>query len=127
MFSAEFKVKMNDTAKILKDHGLDMDGKATEFLRDEIDRFSDPYISMQIGTLKNNKSYPNKHSIKYNSPYARYQYYGKVMVGSPPKKVTNKDLQYNGAPKRGAKWDQRMMRDRKNDIIKDMNRFIGGK
>lgn len=98
-------------------------------MRDEVERLSDPYVPMQSGSLKNNKSYPNNHSIKYNSIYARYQYYGKVMVGSPPKKVTNKNLKYNGAPKRGAKWDQRMLNDKKQQICKDVEKFIknGGK
>lgn len=33
--------------------------------------------------------------VCWDSPYARYQYYGKVMVGSPPKEVTDIDLQYH--------------------------------
>ena len=46
--------------------------------------------------------------VQYNSPYARYQYYGKVMIGKAPKKITNIPLTYTGAPNRGAKWFERM-------------------
>lgn len=38
------KVKMNSVNKIIKDHGLDKDGKVTRYLRDTADRFMIPYI-----------------------------------------------------------------------------------
>lgn len=117
-------VKMNNANKIIKDHGLDENGSITKFLRDEVDRYSEPYIPFKKGTLKNNKSYPNNHSIKYNEPYARYQYYGKVMIGSPPKKVSNKNLKYNGAPKRGARWNTRMWSDRGKEICNNVENHI---
>ena len=108
---------------------MDENGTVIKKLRDEVERHSDFYVPFLKGPLKNNKSYPNNHSIKYNSPYARYQYYGKVMVGSPPKKVTNKNLKYSGAPKRGAKWDKRMWNDKGKQICKTLEKFIknGGK
>lgn len=84
---------------------------------------------MQTGTLKNTKTYPNNHSIKYTSPYAHYMYKGKKAIGaSKPKgvkrKISNQALKYQGAPKRGAEWDKRMMNDRKKDIVKDIENFI---
>ena len=128
------KVKMNSVNKILKDHGLQNDGPTERFLRDTVDRFCDPYIPMSSGSLKNTKTYPNNHSIKYTSPYAHYMYKGKAAVGpSRPKgvkrKISNTSLKYQGAPKRGAEWDKRMVRDRKKDIERDLMRFIknGGK
>ena len=30
--------------------------------------------------LRRNKTYPSNHEIKYISPYAKYQYYGKLML-----------------------------------------------
>lgn len=126
MASGNFKVKikLNPIDQILKRHGLQQDGAVNLFLRNEVERYSDPYIPFRKSNLKNNKSYPNNHSIKYNSPYARYQYYGKVMAGNAPKKVTNKNLKYNGAPKRGAKWDKRMWNDRGKEITKNLKSFI---
>ena len=43
------KVKINSTNKILKDHGLDQDGRAIRFLRDDADRLMNPYIPMDNG------------------------------------------------------------------------------
>lgn len=84
---------------------------------------------METGTLKNTKTYPNNHSIKYTSPYAHYMYKGKKAIGaSKPKgikrKISNQPLKYQGAPKRGAEWDKRMMNDRKKDIVKDIENYI---
>ena len=74
MASGNFKVtiKLNPINQILKRHGLQQDGEVNIFLRNEVERYSDSYIPFLKSTLKNNKSHPNSHSIKYNSPYARY-------------------------------------------------------
>lgn len=128
------KVKMHSASQIIKDHGLDENGSVQAKLLTDFDRFMDPYIPMNSGTLKNTKTYPNKHSIKYTSPYAHYMYKGKVATGpSRPKGVkrtiSNIPLKYQGAPKRGAEWDKRMWNDRKNDILRDLQNTIkrGGK
>lgn len=130
----DLKIKMNSTNKILKGHGLDEDGTVTKFLRDTIDRFCDPYIPFLSGMLKNNKTYPNNYSIKYISPYAHYHYKGKKVIGpSKPKgikrTISNEDMKYQGAPKRGPEWDKRMMNDRGKEVCKDVENFIknGGK
>lgn len=126
------KVKMNSTNKILKDHGLDQDGRAIRFLRDDADRLMNPYIPMDNGMLRRNKSYPSNHEIKYISPYAKYQYYGKLMLaknGSSwakkgEKKVeTNKSLKYHTSGT-GPKWNEMMMQRNKNTLIKDVENYI---
>lgn len=43
-FSFNVKVKMNSVNKIIKDHGLDSNGRATRFLRDEADRLMAPFV-----------------------------------------------------------------------------------
>lgn len=91
----------------------------------------DVYIPFQSGPLKNKKTYPSNHEIKYISPYAHYMYKGKVAVGpSKPKGVKRKisgiPIKYSGAPKRGAEWDKRMFNDRKKDLIKDVTNHIKG-
>lgn len=63
--------------------------------------------------------------VQYNSPYARYQYYGKVMIGKAPKKITNIPLTYTGAPNRGAKWFERTKVKDKKDILKGAGRIVG--
>lgn len=88
------------------------------------------------------KTYPNKHSIKYTSPYAHYMYMGKLYISptlgvsgiplkndkwwSPKgeKKIpTNKKLKYHTSGT-GAKWDKLMLQRRKNDLIKDVENYI---
>jgi len=58
--------------------------------------------SGQIGTVV------GSGLVVYNAPYARYQYYGYVMVGKAPKQLTDRRIAYHGAPKRGAYWFERM-------------------
>jgi hypothetical protein len=135
MFSLRLgKVKINNPAQTERRLGLEKDGPGQEHLRDTFDRFMDPYIPLGSGPLKNTKTYPSKHSIKYTSPYAHYHYIGKKAIGaSKPKGVkrtiSGMDMKYTGAPKRGPKWDKRMYSDRKNDVLRDLENFLkkGGK
>ncbi len=130
----KIKVKMNSANKVIKDHGLDDNGKVTTFLRNTVDRFCDPYIPFKVGELKNKKTYPNNYSIKYISPHAHYHYKGKKAIGASKPKgikrtISNEDMEYQGAPKRGPEWDKRMMNDRGKEVCKDVEKFIknGGK
>lgn len=136
MFS--LKLKMNNTNKILKDHGMQENGPVTKCLRDTVDKFCDLYIPMESGILKNSKTYPSNHEIKYTSPYAHYMYKGQLMVGptgssyarkGEKKHYVGKSLKFQGAPKRGGEWEKRMMNDRRKDVIKSVQNFIkkGGK
>lgn len=126
------KIKMNSTNKIIKDHGLDKDGRVVRFLRDTADRFMNPFIPMDNGILRRNKTYPSNNEIKYTSPYAKYQYYGKLMLAKngsswaklgEKKVLTSKNLKYHSSGT-GAKWNELMMQRRKNDLVKDIENFI---
>lgn len=126
------KIKMNSTNKILKDHGLDRNGRVTRFLRDEADRLMNPYIPMDNGMLRRNKSYPSNHEIKYINPYAKYQYYGKLMLAKngsswakkgEKKVLTSRNLKYHTFGT-GPKWNELMMQRNKNTLIKDVENFI---
>lgn len=117
--------------KLFEIIGLDENGSVTAFLRGTVDRFCDPYIPFLSGGLKNLKTYPNNHSIKYISPYAHYHYKGKKAVGASrpdgvKRRISGQGMNYNGAPKRGPEWDKRMMNDRKQDVCRDVERFIRG-
>lgn len=126
------KVKINNVNKILKDHGLNEEGRVVKFLRDDADRLMNPYIPMDNGMLRRNKTYPSNHEIKYISPYAKYQYYGKLMLaknGSSwakkgEKKVeTSRNLKYHTSGT-GPKWDKLMLQRHKNDLVKDVENYI---
>ena len=131
-FNFNVKVKMNSTNRILKDHGLNKDGRVVRHLRDESDRLMNPFIPMDSGMLRRNKTYPNNYSIKYTSPYAKYQYYGKLMLSKTgsswaklgeKKVLTSKNLKYHTSGT-GPKWDKLMLQRRKDDLVKDVENYI---
>ena len=126
------KIRMNSTNKILKDHGLNKDGRVTRFLRDDADRLMNPFVPMDNGMLRRNKTYPKNNEIKYTSPYAKYQYYGKLMLTKKgaswaklgeKKVLTSKNLKYHTSGT-GPKWNELMMQRRKNDLVKDVENYI---
>lgn len=131
-FKFNVKVKMNSVNKIIKDHGLDSNGRATRFLRDEADRLMNQFIPMDNGMLRRNKTYPNASTIKYTSPYAHYQYTGKLMLtksgSSYAKKgekkfYTSKKLKYHTSGT-GAHWDKLMLQRHRNSLTKDVQNYI---
>lgn len=114
-----------DTKKILDRRGLGGDFRAQKFLASEVARFSDPYIPMQQGTLKNTYQISSTgDSLTYTAPYAHYQYYGQVMGGRAPKHYTGDKLTYNGAPMRGAQWEKRMLADKSKDLTNSLEAYI---
>lgn len=126
------KIKMNSTNKILKDHGLDNNGRITKFLRDDADRLMNPFVPLNNGMLRRNKTYPKNNQIKYTSPYAKYQYYGKLMLTKngaswaklgEKKVLTSKNLKYHTSGT-GPKWNELMLQRRKNDLVKDIENYI---
>lgn len=134
-----FKIttKINSSSKIIKDHGLDGNGRVQRYIRDEADRLMNPYIPFRDGGLRRNKTYPNNHSIKYTSPYSHYQYQGKSMLtknGSSwaklgeKKEYTGKSLKYHTSGT-GPKWDRMMIQRRGKELERDVQNFIknGGK
>ena len=131
-FSFNVKVKLNSSNKIIKDHGLDSNGRATRFLRDEADRLMNPFVPMDNGMLRRNKTYPNASTIKYTSPYAHYQYTGKLMLtksgSSYAKKgekkfYTSKKLKYHTSGT-GDHWEKLMLQRHRNDLTKDVQNYI---
>ena len=122
------KVKINSTNKILKDHGLDQDGRAIRFLRDDADRLMNPFVPMQNGVLRRLKTYPSASKIKYISPYAHYQYKGlKAKGASRPKgikrKISSEKLNYHTAGT-GPEWDKLMMQQKGKELIQDVQNYV---
>ena len=124
MSTVKVNLNIKSVTQILATRNMQKGGKADLFLATEIHRLSDPYTPLDNSILKENVTIePNK--ITYDSPYAQYQWYGRVMAGNPRKAIA-KALKYNGSL-RGAHWTTRMMIDRKQDVIKAVNNFVGGK
>ena len=143
------EVKMDDADVILQKHGLSYGGPAHRFLTYELMRLSDPYVPMRNSILKNSAKVTNEgDAIIYNTPYARYMWYGKVMVDPKTQKacmvftdkktgnvvfysrpnvqkvVTDRDIKYHGGGLRGSKWVERCWIDNKDKICKSLEDFI---
>lgn len=116
-----------NTKKILASRGLGASNKVQKYFASEVVRLSDPYVPMQQGMLKNQRTIaPDGSEIVYTQPYAHYQYYGEVMAGRAPKQYTGRKLTYNGAPMRGARWTERMLADKQHEIEKNIENYIKG-
>lgn len=113
--------------------------KAQQFVDSECIRLMVPYTPMLSGQMMQSATRGTvigSGETKYNSPYARYQYYGKLMVSSitgssyarkgESKVLTGKDLHYNKSkhPRAGKLWFERMKADRKEQILKGAERLL---
>ena len=115
------KFVMLDVNEIMRRKGIEKGGSVQKFIDSEVMRRTDPYTPYRHGFLKSGALAGTKIGsgvIEQNGPYARYLYYGKVMVGRAPKTVTSKDLTYSGAPRRGKMWFERMKLDHKEAILR---------
>jgi hypothetical protein len=104
--------------------------RAQMFVDSEVLRLSEPYVPFQSGMLAKSGilgTLVGSGEVVWNAPHSKYLYYGKVMVGRAPKTLTDKDLTYHGAPKRGAFWFERMKKDHGNKILKGAAKLAGGK
>ena len=117
---------LDSIGTMLKKRGLEPSGRVQKLLTNEVARHMDKYVPMQQGVLKNTRIIEDD-SITFIQPYARYHYYGKLMVGRAPKELTDKDMTYHGAPTRGPFWDKRMWQDKGGVILDKIARAAGGK
>ena len=127
---------LDDVGTMLKKRGLEVDGRVQKLFTAMCAKEMDPYVPMQQGILKNTRQI-GVDRVTYNSPYATFQYHGKVMIGVETRSayakkgelkiVTGRDLKYHGAPKRGKLWDKRMWADKKDKILNDVAKSAGGK
>lgn len=132
-FNFNVKVKMNKTSKIIKDHGLDKNGRVIAYLRNTADRLMMPFVpGGSDGMLAKLKTYPNNYSIKYTSPYAHYQCTGKLMLAKngsswakkgEKKYYTSKKLKYHTSGT-GDHWDKMMLQRRGKELAKDVENYI---
>lgn len=135
-------VKMKPVSEIIADLNLEPYGKAhTKFASECMDRMNDKYVPYDNGGLVGSSYVDEECNIHYNTPYARYMYYGKLMVMengkgayySPDygfwsdkgkkKTLTDIDLVYH-KPGTGPYWDKLMWTAEKTEIEKVMNEYI---
>jgi hypothetical protein len=101
----------------------------------------DPYTPNLTGTLIKTSTLGTKigsGEVNQIAPYARYQYYGKLMVSSitgsayshgEKKVLTDIDLVHNKSKNAlaGPFWFERMKADKKEQILRGAQKVAGGR
>ena len=137
----EMKLVINSVQKLISDRGLEKGGYVQKFVDSECIRLMSPYTPRLSGELEGSAirgTIIGSGEIRQNMPYARYQYYGKLMVSSltgsaysrgESKVLTERELQYNKSrsrhPRAGAYWFERMKTDHKDQILKGAQMIAG--
>ena len=140
-------LEMNSVNQILKDKGLDAGGDAQKFhtanvLR-RIKRYM-PFVSGMTYKVTVAQTDISRPYIITDTPYAKYLFYGKVMVDpklriagfmtpegwrsrkNVPKVRTSRDLQYNKTknPKAGPRWDRALSAAEGKAMAADLQRYL---
>ena len=115
--------------------------KAQEFVDSECIRLMKPYTPFRNGFLEKSATLGTvigSGLIKQEQDYARYQYYGMLMVSSitgsayssgEGKVLTDIPLQHDKSkhPQADPFWFERMKADHKKDILQGAAQIMGGK
>lgn len=133
------KVVIKSTQALIAARGLEAHGAVQKYIDSEVLRLNNSYTPWQSGQLIQSGIHGTDVGsgiVRYNAPYARYLYYGKLMVApngsswarqGEKKKVTNKDLTYHGAPRRGSYSFERMKSAHLREILQGAARVAGGR
>lgn len=136
----DMKLNINPVNKLASDRGMDRGGIVQKYIDSECIRLMAPYTPRLNGNLEGaaiRGTTIGSGEIRQNTPYARYQYYGKLMVSSltgsayankgESKVLTDRDLKYNTSrhPKAGSYWFERMKADHKQQILKGAQALAG--
>ena len=133
-----YQVHIDSARSISRRHGLGRGGVIQKFIDSEVIRLSAPYTPFDTGQLTRSATLGTvigSGEVSYNAPYARYLYYGKVMVSPTTgsawakrgerKVLTAKLIKYNGAPRRGARWLDRMKQIHGKSLLREVRAFGG--
>ena len=110
-------VKLKPTSQIKARLGLEPNGRVQKFFTNTCYKHMDKYVPYDKGDLRTNVDIQDDR-ITYESPYAKYQYYGISKNGKP--------LNYK-TPGTGDYWDERMKSTEIKDVVKEVQNYIGGK
>lgn len=110
-------VKLKPTSQIKARLGLEPNGRVQKFFTNTCYKHMDKYVPYREGNLRTIVDVQDD-SITYESPYAKYQYYGISKNGKP--------LNYR-TPGTGDHWDKRMVSAEIDDVVKEVQDYIGGK
>lgn len=140
-------LEMNPVHQIIKDKGLDPGGDAQKFhtanVLKRIKRYM-PFVSGMTYKVTVAQTDISKPYIVTYTPYAKYLFYGKVMVDPKTgaawfmtpegwrsrkgivKVLTGRDLQYNRTknPNAGPRWDRALSAAEGKAMAADLQRYL---
>lgn len=125
--STRINVEMKPVNTILTRLGVNKTGDVQMQVTNAVNRRITRYMPFRTGMLATKSKHINSPTeIEVAAPYARYQYYGKVMVGSAPKMVTDRDLNYDRTknPLAGPFWDKRLMAAEGAQIAAEVQEYV---
>lgn len=112
-------VKIKPTSQIKARLGLEPNGRVQKFFTNSCYKHMDKYVPKDEGNLRINVDIQSA-SITYESPYARYQYIGMRDDGS-------RVVKNYTTPGTGTYWDKRMVSAEIDDVVKEVQDYVGGK
>lgn len=133
---------LNSVSTIKARLGIQNGGKAHKFFTGTCYRYMSRFVPSGDTGLLNQNVRLETDSITYESPYAHYQYIGKLYV-DPKYKIgafyspdygywsrpgitkipTNTNLNYH-TPGTGAYWDKRMWSSKGEEVVKEVQAYI---
>lgn len=133
------KVDMTPVREIVQRMGLTPDGPAQQFLTSEVSRRMNRYMPHRSGAMEKGKIISDPHTIVILSPYAHYQWEGRLMVdpvtGSAWSKPEHGPKVYKQPtvyldhdrginPEAGPHFDRRLMAAEGEQIGNDLAAYI---
>lgn len=112
-------VKLKPTSQIKARLGIEPNGRVQKFFTNTCYKHMDKYVPQRDGNLRSIVDI-QADSITYESPYARYQYYGVREDGSRPVKNYT-------TPGTGTYWDKRMVSAEMSEVIEEVQKYVGGR
>ena len=114
-------VKLKPTSVIKARLGIEPNGRVQKFFTNTCYKHMDKYVPMDEGNLRTNVDI-QPSNITYESPYARYQYYGVREDGTH-------QVQHYTTAGTGPYWDKRMVSAEMSDVVEEVQNYVnrGGK
>lgn len=111
-------MKMKPISQIKADLGINPGGRVQKIFTDTCRKHMDKYIPMDTGNLAGTWDMGVDY-ITYEQEYAHYQYKGISKSGKPLNYSTEKH-QYAG-----PYWDKRMVSAEMNDVVREVQEYVG--
>lgn len=136
-----YNLEMKSIRQLCEERGIQVTGRTQKYIDQEVIRLMDPYTPNLTGTMIKTAALGTKigsGEVNQIAPYARYQYYGKLMVSSitgsawshgESKVLTDIDLVHNKSRNHlaGPFWFERMKADKKEQILRGAQKVAGGR